>query len=81
MMKKTSILGNDMQRSVLLLLAGMSTALVVADGMIQVQTAVNSYRASHQPLHLAMPAGLLVDCVLQKKQSISKAVSCSVRLG
>jgi len=80
MTTKTSMRGIDMQRSILLLLAGMSTALVVADGMMQVQSVISSYQTTHQPLHVALPAGVMVDCVLQKNQSISKAVSCSVHL-
>jgi hypothetical protein len=81
-MNNTSLLGDGLQRVVLLLLAGMASGLFMADSLDQLQPAVTELRATHEPLpHLRMPAGLLVACEFQKDAASPQRATCSVRIG
>lgn len=78
---RKSIRRMSLQSSALVLLAGMSTALVVVDAQNMLLSAVKKLRTSHAHQHRLAPKRLCVDFDMQDDQSVPKHTTLSLWIG
>jgi hypothetical protein len=81
-MNNTSMLGNGLERVLLLLLVGMASGLIVADSLNTVPEVTAQIQPAHENfLRVAMPASLSLDCSLPKDQAKVRKATCLLRIG
>jgi hypothetical protein len=81
-MKNTLMLGNGLERVLLLLLVGMGSGLIAADSLDQLRpTVAKDIRAVHEPFRqISMPQSLLITCELPNDTATFPKPTCSLRI-
>jgi hypothetical protein len=70
-----------LQSSLLMLLAGMSTALVVVDAQNMLQSALKKFRITHPQHHTVASKHLCVEYQLQDDPSVPKHIAYRLWIG
>ena len=81
MNNRKSIRRMSVQSSALMLLAGMSTALVVVDAQNMLQSALKKFRIAHPQHHVVATKHLCVEYQLQDDQSVPKHLAYRLWIG